>query len=628
MNGRTVDISAPKLRTILASLLLQPGEAVPVETLIDRLWDTTPPLRARAALQTYTARLRGILGGDGLVRTRAGGYAIELPPGSSDIQEFDTLLATARSAITRGDRQSGLEALREAARLWHGPILFNVESATLHREAVPGLLERCMEASERRFELELALGNHRIILEELRALTGAHPIREGMRAQLMRALYRSGRQAEALQVYRDTRAVLQAELGLDPGFELRSVQQEILHGRDGPAEPDPGSYAVLCQLPPSLSDFVGRVDEAAHLEGRLTRADAVPIVVVSGVAGVGKSTLAVRVAHRLRPQFSDGQLYVNLEGAGPAPRDPAEVLGEFLDALGGERSVLPQGLEARAAAFRSRVADRRVLILLDDAVDAEQVTPLLPGTPGTAVLVTSRGALSELPGAHQRRLQPFAVEEGVGLLGRIIGGRRIAAERRVAEEIVDLCGRLPLAVRIAGARLQPQPTLPLSALADRLRDNTRRLDELSIGRLGVRSRLELAYAGLAPHVQVALRRIGLMPPGAFAAWTLGVLCDGSDGERLAEHLVASGLLESVGADPTGEARYRPHDLTALFARELAGREDADLTRAAFERLAEHARTSVRDTALAFGVPVLRPGVTARGLNRELSAKRLFDRWAG
>lgn len=583
-DGRAVDISAPKLRIILASMLLQPGEVVPVETLIDRLWDANPPANARATLHTYTARLRGILGADGSVRTRAGGYAMELPPGSSDIQDLDVLLETARSAVAQGDRHTGLEVLREAAALWRGPILFNVESAALHREVVPRLLERCLEAAEQRFELELALGNHRSIVEELRALTGAYSLREGMRAQLMRALYRSGRQAEALEVYRDTRTLLQTELGLEPGYQLRSVQQEILHGRDENEEPESAPYPVLCQLPPSIADFVGRADETAQLENQLTNGSAVPIALVSGVAGVGKSTLAVRVAHRLRPRFPDGQLYVNLEGAGPEPRDPAEILGELLHALGHPPCALPRGLGARAAAFRARVADRRILILLDDAADAEQVAPLLPGTPGTAVLVTSRRTLPELHSAHKQRLQPFSVEEGVTLLSQIVDGRRVTDERRVAEEIVDLCGRLPLAVRIIGARLQPQSTIQLSTLADRLRDDVHRLDELSIGRLEVRSQLELAYSGLTAPAQVALRRMGLLPPGAFAAWTLGVLCDGSDGERLAEQLTTAGLLDTVGTDATGRPRHRPHDLVALYARELAEREAQDLTRAAVERL--------------------------------------------
>ncbi len=584
-HGRPVDISAPKLKIILASLLMRPGEVLSVDDLIDRLWDTNPPSGARAALQTNLARLRRVLGGDGLVRTRGRGYAIDLPPGSSDIQDFNALTDAAQLAGARGDSVASLEALRKATMLWRGPILFDVESAALHREEVPRLVERCLDATEQRFGLELARGNHRGTVEELRSLTAAHPLREGLRAHLMRGLYRSGRQAEALEVYRETRTLLQAELGLDPGYELRSIQEAILRGQEDIRQPGSTSYEVVCQLPPAVADFVGRTHDVRQLESVLTVNRAVPITLISGVAGLGKSALALHIAHRLRPQFPDGQLYVNLEGAGSTPRDSSEVLGELLQALGHAPSALPQGRGARAAAFRARLADRRVLIVLDDAADADQIAPLLPGTPGAAVLVTSRRYLPELAGAHRHRLRPLSSEEGMMLLSQMVDGRRMADERQVAEEIVGLCGGLPLAVRIVGARLQPQ-SMRLSALADRLRDEVHRLDELSIGRLEIRSELGLAYSGLAVPLQVALRRMGLLPPGSFAAWTLGVLCDGSDGERLVEQLTAAGLLETVGADLTGRLRYRPHDLIAVYARELAAGDREELNREAVARLLE------------------------------------------
>ena len=606
---RAVPLSAAKHRIILASLLVEVGQVVPLSTLVDRLWEDDPPAGARAAVQTYVARLRRILRTDGYLQTRSNGYVIDLPPASSDIQDFNDLLTTARSATGMGNRQTALVALRRASALWRGPPLFDVESAALHRDVVPHLLERCLEAAARRFELELALGNHRGVVEELRVLTIAHPLQEGLRALLMRALYRSGRQAEALDVYRETGTLLRTQLGLDPGHELRALQQAILHGdpddavgasaaaTDGangagatefvetPVGPAP--YQVLCQLPPAIGDFVGRADQVTHLERHLAGEDrhpAVPIVIVSGVAGVGKSTLAIHVAHRLRPQFPDGQLYVNLGGASTASRDATDVLGDLLHALGHPPTALPSGLAARSAAFRATVADRRVLIVLDDAADAEQIVPLLPGTPGAAVLVTSRRSLAELASTHRHRLQPFSVEEAVSLLGQILERRRVADELMVAKEIVDLCGRLPLAVRVVGARLQPQPTVRLSTLVDRLRDDRRRLDELAVGRLEVRSGLEFAYSGLSAPTQVAFRRMGLLQPGPFAAWALGALTDGSDGERVVEQVIAAGLLEPVGADAADQPRYRPHDLVALFARELAAREDDTVGRAAGERL--------------------------------------------
>jgi DNA-binding SARP family transcriptional activator/tetratricopeptide (TPR) repeat protein len=589
-DGVLVAISATKIRIILASLLLRAGRVVPVSTLADRLWDNDPPADARAALQTYVARLRRLLGADAEIRSRSGGYVIETPPRSCDLHEFDERLETARTALDRGDRADALESLRAATRLWRGPILFDVDSAPLHRDEVPRLQERCLVAAERRFALELELGHHRAVAEELRALSATYPFQEGLRTYLMQALYRSGRQAEALEVYRDVAALLRGELGVEPGAELRGLHQAILLGeatgedtRDGV----PPSLPALCQLPPAIGDFVGRTVEVARIARSLAcdkERATVPIVVVSGVAGVGKSALAVHVAHRVRHRFPDGQLHVNLGGGGPAPRDVSEVLSELLYALGLHPAAQPRSTEARAATFRARVADRRILIVLDDAADARQVVPLLPGTAGSAVLVTSRRSLEELPSADWHRLQPFSVAEGVSLLSRILDPGRVAGERPVAEELVDLCGRLPLALRIIGARLQPRPTVQLRTLADRLHDEHRRLDELAVGDLAVRSELAVSYGGLAAPIQLAVRRMGLLPAESFAAWTLGALTDGGDGERAVEQLMTAGLLEPVGVDLTGQLRYRPHDLVALFARELASRDDEEATRTAYRRL--------------------------------------------
>ncbi|MEV6304059.1 BTAD domain-containing putative transcriptional regulator [Actinoplanes sp. NPDC051861] len=574
-NGALVVISAPKLRTILASLLLRAGRVVPVSVLVDRLWDDEPPAEARAAVQTYVARLRRQLGAGAAIHTRSGGYVIELPAGSCDLQEFDELLERVRESPGRDDRQAALTSLRAATALWRGPILFDVESATLHREEVPHLQERCLDAAVRRFGLELALGHHQAVVEDLRALTAAYPFQEELRAHLMRALYRSGRQAEALAVYRDVAALLRSELGLDPVPELRAVHQAILLGRTTDDDDTPRP-AALCQLPPVIGDFVGRAGQATGIAASLAAASlataSLPIVVVSGAAGVGKSALAVFVAHQVRDRFPDGQLYVNLGGGGPAPRDVSEVLSELLYALGLLPDAQPRSIPARAATFRALVADRRILIVLDDAAGAAQVAPLLPGTAGSAVLVTSRRSLDEIPGADHHRLQPFSVAEGVALLDRILSPDRVAGERPAAEQLVDLCGRLPLAVRIIGARLQPRPTLRLRALADRLQDEHRRLDELAVGDLAVRSELAVGYAGLAEPVRLALRRMGLLATESFAAWALGAVTDGGDGERAVEQLMAAGLLDPVGLDLNGQLRYRPHDLVALFARELADGE--------------------------------------------------------
>jgi DNA-binding SARP family transcriptional activator/tetratricopeptide (TPR) repeat protein len=561
-DGAPVTISAAKLRIILVSLLLNAGRVVPVNVLIDRLWDHDPPAEARAALQTYVARLRRLLGTDVAIDTRSGGYLIDLRSGRCDLNEFDELLDDGRRALARGDRAAALETLRAATALWRGPILFDVDSAALHREEVPQVQERCIEAAGRRFDLELALGHHQAVVEELRALVAAYPFQEGLRTHLMRALYRSGRQAEALTVYRDVAALLRTELGLDPGPGLRAMHQAILLGEAMDDDSSPG----VCQLPPAVGDFVGRAGPIAWITGLLTARGepaTMPIVVVSGIAGVGKSALAAQAAHQIRDRFPDGQLYVNLSG-----RDTCEVLGDLLYALRLPPEAQPQSVPARAATYRARVADRRVLIVLDDAPGAGQVMPLLPGTAGSAVLITSRRSLDEIPAADHHRLAPFSVGEGVALLGRILGRDRVARQQAAAEQLVELAGGLPLAVRIVGARLQPRPALPLRVLAERLQDERRRLDELTVGELAVRSELAAGYRGLVEPVQLAVRRMGLLSGDSFAAWTLGALIDGGDGEQAVEQLMAAGLLE-----PAGPLRYRPHNLVALHARELAAGEE-------------------------------------------------------
>jgi tetratricopeptide (TPR) repeat protein len=345
-------------------------------------------------------------------------------------------------------------------------------------------------------------------------------------------------------------------------------------------------YVALCQLPPDTADFVGRAEVADRLVGRLDAAgttSTVATVVVSGPPGVGKSTLAVHAAHRLRPRFPDGQLYVSLAGGGPAPRDPAELLAELLHSTGTDALGVPAGLEARAAMWRARLADRRLLLVLDDAASAEQVRPLLPGTPGCAVLITSRNLLAVPPGATTLRLDPFTAEEAVELLGRLVGHGRVDAEPAAAREIGAACGGIPLALRIAGIRLATRPASPLASLAGRLQDTRHRLDELATGDSEVRASLELSYNLLEPATQTAFRRLGLLEGADFAAWTVAVLVGEPDGERIIERLAGANLLQPLGVDGTGEPRYRLHDLLFAYAAELAARDDPAANKLALHR---------------------------------------------
>ncbi|MEQ7008861.1 BTAD domain-containing putative transcriptional regulator [Actinopolymorpha sp. B17G11] len=604
--GRVLTIRAGKHRSLLAALLVSANRLVPVDELVERLWGQNPPPTARATLATYVMRLRRILrtgAGDeeprrDPIRTRPEGYLIDAAPEQVDLGRFDQLLAEADRHPH--DPEAVLGLLADALRLWRGPALVDIPSESLQRDVAPRLEEQRLHTIERRIDTELALGRHAELVGELTALTTEHRLRERFWHQLMLALYRSRRQPDALDAYGRLRALLIDEMGLEPSTEIRALHLRILaedptlheadgHVRHPAAVTVPATWLTLCQLPPDLSDFVGRSELIAQATSALLPdhdRTGVPVVAITGAPGTGKSAVAVRIAHSLRPRFPDGQLFVRLTGVGGASRDPAEVLGELLTASGLGRDALPEGLEARAAAFRARLADRKVLLVLDDAARSSQVVALLPGTASCAVLVTGRRMLSDIPGAVGLRLDSFVPADALDLLARLAGSDRVAEEPAAARAIVDACGGLPLAVRIVGARLAARPLAGLAGLAERLADEQRRLDELRTGDLEVRAGLALSYSGLSASARTAFRRLGLLGAVDVAAWTVGVLAartdgepseDGwADGERLVEELVEANLLTETGRDPTGEARYRPHDLIALYAGELA-RADDDAT---------------------------------------------------
>ncbi|MFC5751225.1 AfsR/SARP family transcriptional regulator [Actinomadura rugatobispora] len=575
--GREVPLASGRQRALLACLLLAAGRPVPVASLVDRLWDDDPPRDARGTLQVHLFRLRRALGDAEIVRTRPGGYLMEQGP--DDLRRLDALADGADRAREAGDLEGALKALRAATALWRGPILANVTSSSLHAEETPKLTERCLKTVERRYELELVLGHHEAAVADLRALAAAHPLRESLHGLLMRALYRSGRQAEALDAYDRTAAALGEEFGLDPGDALKELRQAILTRTEDRGVHPAVPWRALCQLPSPPGDFTGRVRELAEVERLLAPGGfAAPVVTVCGTAGVGKTALAVRAAHRSRERFPDGQLYASL-----GDRDPAEVAGDFLRALGVPPEAVPDGPQARAAALRARLTDRRVLLVLDDASGAGQVEALLPGTAGCAVLVTSRSPLAELPGNRAVRLAPFTPEEAAGLLRRMVGDGRVAAEPEAARRVAEACGHLPLALRIAGARLAAHPSVALAALDRRLREDGRRLDELSVGGLEVRAGLRVGYRALDAAAAGAFRRLGLVARADVTAWLLSLL-SGGDRERPLEDLVNAGLLQPSGVDASGEPRYRFHDLTADFAAELAGPPDRPANRAALVRL--------------------------------------------
>jgi DNA-binding SARP family transcriptional activator len=599
--ARPLNPGGSKPRALLAVLLLHANQVVSTDHLVDQLWDEAPPLTARNLIQVYVSRLRQVLhhhrdarAPAPVLATRPSGYLLRVEPGELDLHRFERLTAEARRAGADGDLEGAAERWCAALELWRGPALAGAASEVLQRTVVPRLEEARLMALEERLEVDLRLGRHAQLVGELEALVAARPERERLCQQLMLALYQSGRRAQALAVYRSTRRVLAEELGLEPGPALQQLERTILLGdpalpaaegtQRGPTFP-PGP----CQLPPDVDDFTGREAAVAQVQQLLEGEQATAIVIsaIAGKAGVGKTALAVRVAHRLRPHFPDGQLYANLRGAEAQAMDPADVLAAFLRALGVDGARILEGLEERVQQYRARLADRRVLVVLDNAASEAQVRPLLPGSRGCTALVTSRASLSGLEAAHPLRLDVLDPDQAVQLLATLAGPARVAAEPQAAQQIVRLCGLLPLALRIAGARLANRPQWRLALLAERLADKHRRLDELKTGDLEVRASFALSYHGRSQGERQLFRRLGLVAAPSFPAWVAACLLDmdSAEAEARLERLVDAQLVEAAGQDQAGQLRYRLHDLLGVFARErLEAEEPALARRASLARL--------------------------------------------
>ncbi|MFW6722122.1 BTAD domain-containing putative transcriptional regulator [Streptomyces sp. MAR4 CNY-716] len=571
--GQPLGMGSPQQRAVLAVLLLRGGRHVAVEELVDAVWGEDPPRDATGTIRTYVSRLRRALGPDAdLLRGEAGGYAVHLRPGAElDVETATRLAADADAAVAAGDRERARELRRGALDLWDGEPLAGLPGPYAERERTR-LAEWRLSLLEGRLELDVEVGRRAEAISELTALTAAHPLRERFRELLMLALYRSGRQAEALAVYTDTRRQLTDELGVEPGPALAALQQRILRGMDQPV-PAPAAKSVApAQLPATLTDFTGRGHAVEELGKQLVQAPQMVMAVssVSGIGGVGKTTLAVHVAHAARESFPDGQLYVDLQGWGPSPVDPAGVLGSFLRALGVPDADIPETLTERAALYRSVLAGRRVLALLDNARDAAQVRPLLPGTEGCAALITSRARMAHLVGAHHVDLDVMDPDEALLLFTRIVGADRVEPHRAAAMDVVAACGFLPLAIRIAASRLAARRTWTVSVLARKLSDEHRRLDELQVGDLAVKATFELGYGQLEPEQARAFRLLGLIDGPDISLHAAAAILDRPEEETedLLETLVDTSLLESAAP-----GRYRYHDLLRLFARTCAEREE-------------------------------------------------------
>jgi DNA-binding SARP family transcriptional activator/tetratricopeptide (TPR) repeat protein len=610
--GAAVAVGPPKQRALLGVLLVHANQVISTHRLVELLWNGDPPAGAVRALHVYLSGLRKALrsgrpgrdDGELLVR-RPPGYLLRVAPGALDLEEFERLVAEARRARGGGELAQAVRLLEEALDLWRGPALADVEVAVLQDTVVPRLEEARLAATEERIDIELALGRHAGLCGELQALVAEHPFRERLCGLLMLALYQSGRQAEALAVYRDARGRLVGELGVDPGAELQRLQRQILAADpalDGPPEvsaSEPSStgsqpWPVPRQLPTPIATFTGRAQELAQLDRTVTaQGSSGPVVIsaIDGTGGIGKSALAIHYAHQILDRFPDGQLYVNLRGAtaGLAPLTPLDALGRLLRALGVQPTRIPAQVEEAAGLFRSLAAGRRLLVVLDNAASVEQVRPLLPPSPTCAVLVTSRRVLAALEGAQVLHLDLLPQEQAVELLGRIAGPSRVASEAKAAAEVVRLCGYLPLAIQIAGARLAARPTWPVGELAGRLADATGRLEELAAGDLAVQASFEVSLRGLRdsadPLDRAAAAGFGLLglPDGP----DLGVpaaarLLEGPErtARVLLERLVDAQLLQTPRP-----GRYQFHDLVRLYARQQATRQHPEAERlAALERL--------------------------------------------
>jgi DNA-binding SARP family transcriptional activator/tetratricopeptide (TPR) repeat protein len=598
-------------------LLLSAGHVVTVDRLLRAIYGEDLPPTSRSQAQISISALRRLFaahGGAGIISTREQGYVLQAGDGQLDYWRFSELTAAARAARDAGQLDQAVASYRDALRLWRGPALAGLDSQLI-RAAASRMDEQRVAALEDRLALELDLGRHHELVGELTELVAEFPLRERLRGQLILALYRCDRTAEALQAYRQARQAMIEDLGIEPGEQLQRLERDIL--RSDPALAPPGGVVsarperrrIPGLLPTSIADFTDRAAQIEQVNRRLvsTTGDgarfAVPVVVIVGQGGVGKTCLAVRSAHGLASHFADGQLFADLHGGSAHPVSPVQVLERFLRALGVPGAQLPEGLDERAEIFRNLLAGRKVLVVLDDAADEGQVAPLLPGVGPAAVLVTSRGRLAGLAGAGHVQVDVFDEGTSLELLGHIAGTDRVRSQPRSAAAVAGQCGHLPLALRIAGARLAARPHRSIQQLADRLADETRRLDELRHGKLGVRASISVSYQGASEQARRLFRRLALLEMPAFSGWMSTALLGGpvTDAEDALDELVSAQLIEATDAVSGAHSHYRFHELVRVFALErLAAEEPAIERKAALQRalgallyLAEEARSRQR-----------------------------------
>ncbi|MFC0041781.1 AfsR/SARP family transcriptional regulator [Actinomadura rayongensis] len=600
-----------KERGVLAVLLMAPGRPVAVESLIERVWEHDTETRVRAALHTQIARLRRRLEAmDDQVRLhyRAGAYTLDADPEQVDYHRFARLCAQARSIADSGDTEHAAALLREALRLWRGTPLSGIEGAwaertrrTIEDELVGGALDR--------FKIELARGRHAQVINELDRLAARFPHHEKLAESLMLALYRDGRSGDALHVFHRLRERLAADLGAVPHPETSRLHRRILAGDPGLTLPRrPYAAQAPSSLPRDLHTFTGRTAELTRLTALAEGGPTVTVIAIDGMPGVGKSTLAVHLAHRLADRYPDGQIFLHLRAhhADHEPLDGGLALKHLLLAVGVPADEIPTDVEARAARWRGAVAARRILLVLDDALGNDQIRLLLPGTPGCLVIVTSRRRLVGLEAVRPVSLGVLPPAEAVALLARV-AERALDPADPAVRAVVGLCGGLPLAVQLVGGRLLHRPGWTVGDLAERLSGGRGRLAEIRAENRDLTAVFALSYEGLDERLRVAFRLLGLHPGLDVTADDTAVLLgtDRATAGAMLEELLDYHLIE----DPS-RGRYRFHDLIGEYASRLAALDPPPDAEAALDRLTDHyLATAARADALLYPRGD-RPAVTA------------------
>ena len=604
-DGSVVDVRGAMRRALLAALLLNAGSVVSVDRLSQCLWGDRQTDSTATPLYNQVMRLRQSLGAAGeRIKALPPGYLIQIEPGEFDVQEFERLCSAGRQALTEGEWDRAASQCAAALALWRGEPLADVPHAALYQPWLLRLGQLRLQATEWRITADLNRGRHEELIPELSDLVHEFPLREALHESLMLALARSGRQAEALAAYQDARKVLVSELGIEPGASLRQLHQQILSGdvevvaapagvaRTSSARASAPGDKAPNQLPADVRTFTGRGRELERLlaeaeEARQgTESGMVVISAIDGMAGIGKSALAIHAAHRLGEWFPDGRLFVDLRGFTPdqEPMTPEEALGYLLRSLDVAPRQIPRELGERAAYYRSRLAGRKMLILLDNAANSTQVRPLLPGAPGCLVLITSRAVLSGLDDAYLLSLEALPDQDAIALLHKVAGPGRVPEGDPAIAELIALCGNMPLPIRIAAASLRHPGAPEIGVLVAQLRDGAGRLERLRDDERNLTALFDASYASLDAGEQHMFRCLARVPGPDVDVYAAANMAgpDLPTARRVLESLLDQNLLIQHAAD-----RYRMHDLLRSYANGLEGSELTAQREASRERLLDY-----------------------------------------